>query len=90
MCVRVDRKTVLIKLLESQHPIARAGQVVGACLFGRLVVLLLARLPWLLQPGVDTLIIDQSISGQAYPQILADTLEVLSPATLLKWVKTKD
>ncbi len=44
--VRVDRKTVLIKLLESQHPIARAGQVVGACLFGGLVVLLLARLPW--------------------------------------------
>mgnify|MGYP001820171609 FL=1 len=44
--VRVDRKTVLVKLLESQHPIARAGQVIGLCLLGALLILFLARLPW--------------------------------------------
>ncbi|WP_165954242.1 hypothetical protein [Seongchinamella unica] len=44
--VRVDRKTVLVKLLESRHPVARAGQAVGFCLASGLLVMILGQLPW--------------------------------------------
>ena len=44
--VKVDRKTIIIKLLESHHPIARAGQVTIACLLAGLLLWILGQLPW--------------------------------------------
>ncbi|RLQ22669.1 hypothetical protein DWB85_06715 [Seongchinamella sediminis] len=44
--VRVDRKTLLVKLLQSHHPLARGGQVAGLCMLAGLLVMILGQLPW--------------------------------------------
>jgi hypothetical protein len=44
--IRVDRKTVLIKLIESHHPIARATQVAALSLLAGMMLVVLEQLPW--------------------------------------------
>jgi hypothetical protein len=44
--VKVDRKTVLVKLMESRHPIARAGNVTAIGLTLGLVMAVLGSLSW--------------------------------------------
>lgn len=45
---------------------------------------LLQRLPWLLQPGVDTLYYDPALAGPDLLLTLQDTLSILSPITTVK------
>jgi hypothetical protein len=45
---------------------------------------LLQRLPWLLQPGVDTLYYDPALAGPELLLSLRDTLSILSPVTTVK------
>lgn len=44
--IRVDRKTVLIKLIESHHPVARATQVAALSLLAGMILVVLEQLPW--------------------------------------------
>ncbi|EEB78632.1 hypothetical protein GPB2148_1530 [marine gamma proteobacterium HTCC2148] len=44
--IRVDRKTVLIKLIESHHPVARATQVAALSLLTGMILVVLEQLPW--------------------------------------------
>lgn len=48
---------------------------------------LLQRLPWLLQPGVDTLYYDPALAGPELLRTLQDTLSMLSPTTTVRPLK---
>ncbi|MEH6585947.1 MAG: hypothetical protein V7720_05270 [Halioglobus sp.] len=44
--IRVDRKTVLVKLIESHHPIAQAAQLTAIAFAAGLLIVVLSQLPW--------------------------------------------
>ena len=44
--IRVDRKTVLVKLMESRHPIARAAQIIAVSALAGLLIAALGQLLW--------------------------------------------
>jgi hypothetical protein len=51
---------------------------------------LMARLPWLLQPGVDVLLYDDRLAGAATFDSLLLQMKVMSPHTeVLRWVENR-